>query len=62
MSEGVTEGGVNDGEGDGADSRGGMTKEEEKAQLKLLFTPEDLEETRCGLGPCTPSWLQVNGT
>ena len=48
------------GEGGGEDSGGtGMTKEEEDAKLRQLFTAEDYEETQCGLGPCTPSWLQV---
>ncbi|MPC15711.1 hypothetical protein E2C01_008510 [Portunus trituberculatus] len=50
---GSGEGGCEDG------SRTGMTKEEEEAKLRQLFSAEDYEETRCGLGPCTPSWLQV---
>lgn len=49
-----------EGAGDGGGG-GGMTKEEEEARLQLLYTPQDIEDTRCGLGPCTPSWLQVSG-
>ncbi|XP_063868485.1 solute carrier organic anion transporter family member 74D-like [Scylla paramamosain] len=46
------------GGGDGGGGGTGMTKEEEEAKVRQLFTTEDYEETRCGLGPCTPSWLQ----
>ncbi|XP_069952785.1 solute carrier organic anion transporter family member 74D isoform X4 [Cherax quadricarinatus] len=34
-----------------------LSKEEE-VNLELLFTEEDLEETQCGLGSCTPKWIQ----
>ncbi|XP_045584595.1 solute carrier organic anion transporter family member 74D [Procambarus clarkii] len=41
-----------------ATSQSNKLTKEQKAQLKVLFTEEDLQETQCGVGTCAPSWLQ----
>ncbi|KAK7086589.1 hypothetical protein SK128_027749 [Halocaridina rubra] len=41
------------------DSKEDNNEEVEEGQaLDLPFTEEELEETRCGIGPCKPAWLQ----
>ncbi|KAK3879849.1 hypothetical protein Pcinc_015613 [Petrolisthes cinctipes] len=29
-----------------------------KAEMQLMFTPKEIEDTRCGIGSCSPGWLQ----